>query len=161
MKNIVTVLAIVLLLSGCASQPWYKEPAIVDISDSKVVVQSEHSNLPGNMFASKNTATIHDIKRVAESGCSNYEGKKARLLSESCGRTVYDQLSGNVCAATNDGTRKVKSTKVKSPLSRSDSLLLLAVFPLKKESSKHVTGSCRRGIFQLRITGYQFLISNS
>ncbi|WP_424946797.1 hypothetical protein [Candidatus Spongiihabitans sp.] len=97
---VVSVLA--LLLSGCVSTtPWYKEPAIVDISDSKVVVQREHSNIPGNMFASKNTATIRDIKRVAESGCANYDEKKARLLSESCGRTIYDQLAGHVCVATN------------------------------------------------------------
>ena len=99
--RIVTVVVVgMLILTGCASKPFYKAPAIVDISDSKVVVQLTHSNLPGNIFASKNTATMQDVQREANRGCAQYN-RKAKLLSNSCGATVYDQLTGHVCAATN------------------------------------------------------------
>ena len=104
MKHLsIALLFITVFLSGCASQPWYKAPAIADISDSKVVVQYEHSNLPGNIFASKNTATLNDVKRVAQEGCSQYNNKEANLLSETCGRTVVTPgaYGQSVCAATN------------------------------------------------------------
>lgn len=87
-------------LVGCAGTPFYKAPAIVDISDSKVIVQREHSNLPRNMSASPDTANKTDIEREAKRGCGQYN-KKPVLLSESCDRTVFKQSLGNVCMATN------------------------------------------------------------
>ena len=99
-RTVYVIFAVIFLLSSCATTPFYKEPAIVDISDSKVVVQWEHSNIPGGMFATRNSATLDDVKRVGESGCANFIGKRAKLLSEVCGRTVYNGYS-NVCAATN------------------------------------------------------------
>ena len=100
MKYAVTAISVAtILLSGCAAEPWYKAPAIIDISDSKVVVQKQHANRPGLLFASKNTATIDEVKRVAESGCAVYNGKKAKILSESCG--IYDDVNPDICLATN------------------------------------------------------------
>lgn len=99
MKN-VYIFIVSLLLTACSSTPYYQEPAIVDISDSKVVVQWVPSNLPGNVFASKNTATIEDVKRVADMGCKQYKDKKAVPLSSVCGNTIRTDF-GPACAATN------------------------------------------------------------
>ena len=81
-----------LVLAGCAT---FKAPAIVDISDSKVVVQRSHGTPPLLV----NTATLEDVKKTANGGCGQYN-KKAVLLSEICGATRPAQF-GPVCAATN------------------------------------------------------------
>ncbi len=93
-KNPIQILAlcgISLLLAGCAT---FKAPAIVDISDSKVVVQRSH----GPVFA-PNTATEKDVQKEADKGCGQYN-KKAVALSNVCGLTQQTQF-GPVCAATN------------------------------------------------------------
>jgi hypothetical protein len=48
----------VIFLTACSSTPYYQEPGIIDIMDSKVVVQWAPSNLPGNIFVSKNTVSL-------------------------------------------------------------------------------------------------------
>lgn len=102
MKNKLLILfGLATILTGCKSTPFYQEPAIVDISDSKVVVQWVSSDLPGNVFANKNTATLEDVKRVADQGCKQFSNKKAVLLSNTCGASVYNELAGRVCTAQN------------------------------------------------------------
>ena len=86
--------------TACATTPYFKEPVIADIEDDKVIVQREHSDLPGNMFGRANTATFQDVGLVANRGCGIHD-KTAIPISNSCGRTVYDEYRGNICAATN------------------------------------------------------------
>ncbi len=100
MKKISTLIVIA-AITGCASAPVYIAPAIVDIAEDKVVVQRTVSNLPGNPFAAPNSATLSNVKGVANRGCKQYK-RKAVLLSETCGVTAYSRVSNsNVCAATN------------------------------------------------------------
>ena len=79
------------LLAGCTT---FRAPAIVDISDSKVVVQKTDQ-----IGLAKNTATLQDVQKTANNGCGQYN-KKAVLLSEVCGRMQQTQF-GPICAATN------------------------------------------------------------
>ncbi len=101
--KMMVLMLVVVVLAGCQTTPFYKEPAIVDISDSKVVVQLEHSNFPGYIFASKNTANLSDVGRAAHRGCSQYADKTAVLLSKSCGRQAHTggTYGSWVCVATN------------------------------------------------------------
>ena len=87
-------------VAACATTPYFKEPVIADLEDDKVIVQREHSDLPGNIFGRANTATVEHVKQVASRGCGIHD-KTAIPISNSCGRTVFVRNRGNICAATN------------------------------------------------------------
>ena len=79
------------LLAGCTT---FIAPAIVDISDSKVIVQRANQ-----IGLARNTATLQDVQKTANNGCGQYN-KKAVLLSNVCGLTQRTDF-GPICAATN------------------------------------------------------------
>ena len=88
---VLTVVVATLLLVSCTT---FKAPAILDISDSKVVVQKALV-----IGLAENTATLSDVQKEADRGCGQYN-KKAILLSEVCGFSLYTEF-GVVCTSTN------------------------------------------------------------
>lgn len=76
---------------------YYAEPSIVDLVEDKVIVEWAVSDLPGNLFATRNSATLEDIQRVADRGCA-FHDKKAVSLGHVCGQTGFDS-TGSFCAA--------------------------------------------------------------
>ena len=79
------------LLAGCTT---FRAPAIIDISDSKVVVEKII-----RIGFSRNTASLKDIQKEADKGCGQYN-KKAVLLSEVCGKDLSTP-NGSVCMVIN------------------------------------------------------------
>ena len=79
------------LLAGCAT---FRAPVIIDISDSKVVVEKVIQ-----VGFSRNTASLKDIQKEADKGCGQYN-KKAVLLSEVC-RQELPTPYGSVCMVIN------------------------------------------------------------
>ena len=98
--GIVFLISVGLGLSGCQTTSVYKAPTIVDIDDSKVVVQRQFG-VPVGSFTTLNSATINDVKNIAEEGCANYKGKEAVLLSETCGLLGESVFGAPICVATN------------------------------------------------------------
>ena len=97
--GIVFLISVGLGLSGCQTTPVYKAPTIVDIDDSKVVVQRQ-LRVPVGSFT-LNSATINDVKNIAAEGCANYKGKESVLLSETCGLLGTSVFGEPFCVATN------------------------------------------------------------
>jgi hypothetical protein len=75
MRNPFIAVFFLIWLSACAG-PFYEEPVISDISDSKLIVQLQR----GCSADTDNTATRFDVERVAKNGCGLY-GHNAHSLS--------------------------------------------------------------------------------
>jgi len=97
---IFAALTTITIITGCASKPFYEAPVIVDISDSKVVVQLTHYSI-GDFSTWENTADMQDVQREADRGCGQYN-RRAELLSYGCAASAPSQWGWNrVCTATN------------------------------------------------------------
>lgn len=97
MKNRLFQMAMLTLTGGLlmACGGVYQEPVVVDISDSKVVVQRSHS-----VGLQPNTATVADVQKVANKSCNLYSDKSSAIaLSQRCGAQVQGTF-GPICTAT-------------------------------------------------------------
>ena len=92
--NFICMAAVATLFLVSCTTFTFKAPAILDISDSKVVVQKVLV-----IGLAENTATLSDVQKEADRGCGQYN-KKAILLSEVCGFSLYTEF-GVVCTSTN------------------------------------------------------------
>ena len=92
--KMISALALVVILVSCTA---YKDPFIVDISPSKVVVQKD---LMANTWA-RNIATNNDVIKVAQKGCREFnERAHAVGLSEKCGSFNVTAMGITTCIST-------------------------------------------------------------
>jgi len=95
LKILAASMFVIFAITGCTlEQPSkYQAPAIVDISESKVVVQLNHF-FAGGIW--KNSATFVGVEREANRGCAQYN-RKAKAISSRC--LLTDRIYG--CEVTN------------------------------------------------------------
>jgi len=97
LKVSATAMFVMFAVAGCADfgkpKYLYQAPAIVDISESKVVVQLAH--IVGCLW--RNSAGLVQVKAEANRGCSRFN-RKASIISSRCVRL---HSAGYDCEVTN------------------------------------------------------------